>query len=65
VSTVWILYGDQGFEKVQCRVAVGRIVKPGKGELGRAIHGHEQIQFAFLDVHLGDVEIGNSRSGGP
>jgi len=49
--------GDQGFEKVRCRLAVGCIVKSGKGELGRAIHGHEQMQLAFLGVHLGDVEM--------
>ena len=42
--------GDQGFEKVRCRLAVGCIVKSGKGELGRAIHGHEQMQLAFLGV---------------
>jgi hypothetical protein len=48
---------DQGFEEVRSCLAVSGVIEPGEGELGGAVHGHEQVQLAFFGADLGDVEV--------
>ena len=48
---------DEVTEEV-ARAAPRRLpVQLNKGELARAIDGHEQVEPALLGVHLGDVDV--------
>ncbi len=49
--------GGKGSQEVAGHPAGRPFVQLDEGELGRPVDRHEQVQPAFLGVHLGDVEV--------
>jgi hypothetical protein len=49
--------GDQRPQKVPRHTPCGFLMQLGKGELGRAINGHKQVESALFRVHLGDIDM--------
>jgi hypothetical protein len=46
---------DQLLQEVRRRPPGGLLDQPGKGELGSAIHGDEEVELSFLGADLGEI----------
>jgi hypothetical protein len=52
---------NQGPEEVARDPSGDFLVQLGEGELRGPVNGDEEVEPAFLGVHLGDVDVGKAR----